>query len=301
MEETKEVEIVEETTLVKPEFKSEIKAEIKKVGEIEDNIQEAQDYALKLNNYYSKIVFTEDTLKEAIDEKAKVNKFKDEVKKFKKGIMDEYNKPIDKFKELCDRTITLLENTYSAINEQVKVYDEKLIAEYTEIIRSYFDEYAESKEIDFVLFEDMNFKVLKGSLTENKNLTKKTKDTIENFINKVVDDVKLINSQQYIDEMMIEYKKDLNVSRTITDVNNRHAELEKVQQEKEAKKEQKINDEVMLNKIDECLKSPKVVDNTGQEDGQQEEIFELTFKVRGTKGKLKTLKQFLENGGFDYE
>jgi len=186
----------------------------------------------------------------------------------------------------------LLEDTYKTINEQVKAYDEKLIAEYTEIVKSYFDEYAESKKIDFVLFEDMNFKVLKGSLTESKNLTKKTKETIESFINKIVDDIKLINSQQYVDEMMIEYKKDLNVSKAITDVNNRHIELEKVQQEKEEKKEQKLTDKVMLNKI-ESLSAPKVE--------KKEEILELSFKVRGTKEKLKLLKQFLENGGYDYE
>lgn len=281
-----------EKELIKPVFKSEIKAEIKKVGEIEDNIQEAQDYALKLNEYYSRIVFTEDILKEAADEKAKVNKFKDEVKKFKKNIIEEYNKPIDNFKELCNTTIALLEDTYKTINEQVKVYDEKIIAEYTEIIRSYFDEYAESKKIDFVLFEDMNFKVLKGSLTESKNLTKKTKETIEKFIDKIVDDITLINSQQYVDEMMIEYKKDLNVSKAITEVNNRHVELEKAQQEKESKKEQELTDEVMLNKI-ESLSAPKVE--------KKEEILELSFKVRGTKEKLKLLKQFLENGGYDYE
>lgn len=300
-EEIKDAEIIKNKELSKPIFKNEIKAEIKTIGSIEDNIQEVQEYALKLNEYYSKIVFTEETSKEATDEKAEVNKFKDKVKKFKKEIVDEYNKPINNFKSLCDTTIVLLEDTYRTINDQVKAFDEKTIAEYTEIIRSYFDEYAESKKIDFVLFENMNFKVLKGSLTESKKLTKKTKDTIDSFIDKIVDDIKLINSQQYVDEMMIEYKKDLNVSKAITEVNNRHAELEKAQQEKESKKEQKLTDEVMLNKI-ESLSAPKIVDNnSGQENGQQNEILELTFKVRGTREKLKALKQFLESGEYDYE
>lgn len=272
MEEIKEAEIVKNKELIKPVFKNEIRAEIKTIGSIEDNIQEVQEYALKLNEYYSKIVFTEETSKEATDEKAEVNKFKDKVKKFKKEIVDEYNKPINNFKELCDTTITLLEDTYKTINNQVKAFDEKTIAEYTEIIRSYFDEYAESKKIDFVKFEDMNFKVLKGSVTENKNLTKKTKETIEKFINKIVDDITLINSQQYVDEMMIEYKKDLNVSKAITEVNNRHIELEKAQQEKEAKKEQKLTDEVMLNKI-ESLSAPKI------EEKEVLPLLEGTFKV----------------------
>lgn len=295
MEEIKEAKVVEETTLVKPVFKSEIKAEIKAIGEIEDNIQEVKEYALKLNKYYSNIVFTEETSKDAVEEKAEVNKFKDKVEKFQKEIINEYNKPIENFKELCNTTITLLKETYKTINDQVKAFDLKTIAEYTEIIRKYFNEYALSKKIDFVLFEDMNFKVLKGSLTESKNLTKKTKDTIESFINKIVDDINLINSQQFIDEMMIEYKKDLNVSRAITDVNNRHAELERVKQEKEAKKEQEINDEVMLNKIDECLKAPKI-------EKVEEKRGNMTFTILNeTVERMKAVKQFLDNGGYKYE
>ena len=99
---------------------------------------------------------------------------------------------------------------------------------------------------------------------------------------------------------MIEYKKDLNVSRAITEVKNRHIELKNIHQEKEIKKEQKLTDEEMLNKI-ESLSAPKVMDNnSGQESGQQE-ILELTFKVRGTRDKLKLVKEFLDNGGYDYE
>lgn len=302
-EEIKEAELVQEEVLIKPEFKNEIKAEIKAAGSIEDNIQEVQEYALKLNEYYSKIVFTEDTLKEATDEKAEVNKFKDKVKKFKKEIVDKYNKPIDNFKNLCDTTVTLLEDTYTTINKQVKAYDLKTIAEYTEIIRNYFDEYAESKKIDFVLFEDMDFKVLKGSLTDSKKLTKKTKDAVEDFINKIVDDIKLINSQQYVDEIMIEYKKDLNVSKAITDVNNRHVELDKIQEQKESEKEQKLTDEVMLNKI-ESLSAPKIETQIDTQT-ENEELISISFKVIGTRDKVtKYVKDFvkdIEERGLRYE
>ena len=34
---------------------------------------------------------------------------------------------------------------------------------------------------------------------------------------------------------------------------------------------------------------------------KQEEILTLRFAVRGTRTKLRELKQFLENGGYDYE
>lgn len=291
MEELKEAEIVEETTLVKPEFKSEIKAEIKGISEIEDNIQDVKDYALKLSEYYSLKQFDEETLKSAKTERAEVNKFKDKVAEFRKSITKKYNEPLEKFTEEAKTTEKILKETYDNINNQILIYETKQKQEKEETVKVYFYEYCESKKIDFVDYEKANINVtLSASL---KSLKEKAKE----FVDKIVDDINLINSQQYIDEMMIEYKIDLNVSRAITDVNNRHAELERVQQEKEAKKEQEINDDVMLNKIDECLAAPKV--EVAQKN--KEEILELNFKVRGTKEKLRELKMFLENGGYDYE
>ena len=122
MEKIKEAKIVEETTLIKPEFKSEIKAEIKTLGQIEDNIQEVKEYALKLANYYENIVFEEDTTKEASSEKAEVKKFKDKVTRFRIDINKEYNKPLDKFNSEAKETEKILENTYNSINSQVTQY-----------------------------------------------------------------------------------------------------------------------------------------------------------------------------------
>ena len=54
-----------------------------------------------------------------------------------------------------------------------------------------------------------------------------------------------------------------------------------------AKESDKYNEQIILN-------SPSVEEKT-------EEILTLKFTVRGTKTKLKELKQFLESGGYDYE
>ena len=41
------------------------------------------------------------------------------------------------------------------------------------------------------------------------------------------------------------------------------------------------------------IEAPKVI--------EQEEILTLKFKVRWTRSKLRELKRFLEDGGYDYE
>lgn len=290
MEEIKEAKVVEEiekNELTKPEFKSEIKAELKGITQIEDNINDVKEYALKLSDYYNIKEFDEDTLKDAKSERAEVNKFKDKVADFRKEITKKFNEPLEKFTTTAKETEKILKETYDTINSQIKAYEDNQKEEKEEEVKRYFTELCEAENIDFVNYEQANINVtLSASM-------KSLKEQVKKFVDKIVDDINLINSTQYVDEIMIDYKKDLNVSRAITEVNNRHAEPEKVKQQKEEQVEQKLNDEEMLNRIDN-LSAPKV-ENTTQE------IFEMTFKVRGTKEQLKAVKEFLINGGYDYE
>lgn len=276
--------------LVKPEFKSEIKAEIKGISEIEDNIQEVQSYALELAKYYENVVFSEEDLKEAKNEKADVNKFKKKVSDFRKEITKRWNEPLQKFVDTAKTTETILSDTYDTINKQIGVYEEEKLAVKNNEVKEYFDELITKEQIDFIDYSRANINV---TLTASM---KSLKEQAKTFVDKILEDLKLINSQEYSDEILIEYKKDLNVSKAICDVKDRHIALEKAKEEKENKKEQELTDEVMLEKI-ESLTAPKeeVVEE------KQEEIVAITFTVRGTRTKLKEVKEFLDNGGYDYE
>ena len=276
--------------LVKPEFKSEIKAEIKGISEIEDNIQEVQSYALELAKYYENVVFSEEDLKEAKNEKADVNKFKKKVSDFRKEITKKWNEPLQKFVDTAKTTETILSDTYDTINKQITVYEEEKLAIKNNEVKEYFEELAIKEQIDFIDYSRANINV---TLTASM---KSLKEQAKTFVDKIVEDLKLINSQEYSDEILIEYKKDLNVSKAICDVKDRHIALEKAKEEKENKKEQELTDEVMLEKI-ESLTAPK--EESVEE--KQEEIVAITFTVRGTRTKLKEVKEFLDNGGYDYE
>lgn len=202
-------------------------------------------------------------------------------------------KPYEKIESKCkDEVMDKINNALETLDRKIAFIEDKQKENIKELCESYFNEYALSKKIDFITFENLNLKITLGLATEKGSLTKKTKDTITEYINKRVDDIKLIEMQKYSDEILVDYKKHLDVTKAIADVNNRHIELDKLQEEKESKKEQELTDEEMLKKID-SLSAPKIE--------KVEEILELTFKVRGTREKLKLLKQFLENGGYDYE
>lgn len=287
--------------IAKPQFNGEIQARIKSVGEIESNMKEAKGYVEELNNYYKNITFTEETLKQAKEEKAKVNKFKAEVADYRKKIIAEYNKPIKVFEDTAKETEKILVETYNTINQQVAGYEEKQKQQKEQEIREYFEEYKIANGIDFI-----NYKQAQINVTLTASI-KSLKEQAKAFIDRIIDDLKLIETQECKEEIIIEYKKSLNVSRAIQEVANRHKllkeerkrqeelknrQLEEAQKQADMPmKEQEIATKEALNNF--IVEAPKAE--------KQEEILTLSFKVRGTREKLKELKNFLMQGGYDYE
>lgn len=294
---------MEENKLImqKPTFNGEIQARIKSVGEIESNMKEVKGYVEKLKYYYSNVVFTEETMKEAKEEKAKVNKFKAEVADYRKNIIKEYNKPIEAFEKTARETESLLKDTYNTINSQVAIYEEKLKQIKEEEVREYFEEYKTANNIDFVTFEQANINV---TLSASK---KSLKEQAKKFIDEVVDDLKLIETQDCKEEILVEYKQTLNISRAIQDVANRHKLLEEEEKRQEELKNKQLEEaqrQADMSIKEQEMATKKALDNfviEAPKVAEQEEILTLNFKVRATRSKLKELKKFLEDGGYDYE
>lgn len=284
--------------LAKPEFSGEIKVKIKSLGEIESNMKEVKGYVENLNNYYKNITFTEETIKEAKEEKAKINKFKSEVANYRKNIVAEYNKPIKIFEDTSKETEKILTETYNTINRQVARYEDIEKQKKEQEIKDYFEEYKVASNIDFVNYEQAKINV---TLTAS---VKKLKEQAKAFIDEIIDDLKLIETQECKDEILVEYKQNLNVSRAIQEVANRHKLLE----EERKKQEQKIVHIEMNENHEISQKSHEELENVFNKPLEQpkeekrEELFTMSFKVKNeTKERLKLIKQFLEDGGYDYE
>lgn len=275
-----EAKITEVNEIVKPTFNEEIKAEIKGISTIENNINKAKEYAINLRDYYSNITFTEEEKKQAEEEKAEINKQKKIVEDFRKKIVAEFNKPIEDFEKTAKETEKILKETYDFINEQVKVFDLAELEKVKEKVESYFNEYAISKDIDFIKLKDMNLSITKGLVTATGNLSKKAIEQINLFIDSVRKDLDLINTLEFKEEILIEFKKTLQCGSSIMLVQERHKQLEELKQEpKEEPKE-----EVIENKV---LQAPKV----------EEKKYKMTFTVYGTKGQLSELTKYLEKEG----
>lgn len=288
--------------VVKPEFKGEIQARIKSVGEIESNMKEVKGYVEKLNNYYKNVFFTEETIQQAKEEKAKVNKFKTQISDYRKNILAEYNKPIKIFEDTAKETEKLLTDTYNTINQQVATYEDKVKKEKEQEIKDYFEEYKQSLNIDFITFGDTKIKV--GISDSKASLKKQAKD----FVDKVNTDLATIMLQENKEEILVEYKQSLNLNMAIQTVINRHKLLDeekKKQEELKNKQLEEVQKQVDMSIKEQELATQKALNNFVIEapkvEEEREEILTLRFTVKATRTKLKKLKDFLIQGGYDYE
>lgn len=304
--------------LKKPEFNEEIIARVKNVGEIESNMKEVKTYVEELNEYYKDIEFSEEELNSAIEEKEKVNKFKDQVSKYRKNIVAEYNKPIKVFEETAKETEKLLKDAYDNINWQVQAYRDKKKKAIEEEMRAYFEECKQSFKIFFLEFKDINLNITLSA--SKKSLKKQIKD----FIDRINIDLATIALQENKEELLVEYKLNgYKLNEAIKTVSKRAKAIEiekKALAEKQAEVEkQKQNETTNETESTECgtenteCGTESTECGTGStekrtedilqapEEMQKEEVLILKFTVRSTRTKLKELKRFLDNGGYDYE
>lgn len=280
------------TVVTKPEFKGEIVVEITGLAKIEDNIKEVKEFAIGLNNYYKNVIFTEETMKDATEEKAKVNKFKDKVAEYRKNVTNQVMENIKEYVDISKEVETLLGDTYSTINDQVNKYNDEKKAKMREEVEEYFNEYRDSKGIDFIEYSNANINItLSASM-------KKLKEEAQAFIDRIVNDLELINEEDLKTEILVEYKKTLNASASILEVKRRvkAIEDEKIRQQQIA--EQKAKQAEVVAKVEEniiveapVVEAPKV----------ETKELKMTFTVYGSLDDLKKVKEFLVNGGYKYE
>ena len=272
---------------VKPEL-SEVTASITALGSIDSNIELIKDKAAAIKNFYANLVINEDDVKDMKSEMAALNKTKDVVKKYRLDIVKEFNKPLDEFVANAKETEKLLSEAYDSLKSQVKVFEDARLQERKQEVVEYFDEYAKSLDIDFVPFENTGLSVgLSGSM-------KSYKEACRNFLDRIDSDLKLIYSQDedIINEILVEYKKSLNVGNAIITVKERKRALELERERQEALNALKAKEEEVIKKVEEVTAPKEVV---------EVKKYTARFKVTTTLDQLKDLKKYMEVKGITYE
>ena len=280
---------------------------VKQLPQIEEHLKELSIEVDKKVESAKSLVCTDENVKEIKELRADLNKEFKEVEQQRKIVKEQILAPYMKFEDIYKTYIS--EKYKSAdieLKSKIESVESELKTKKQQEVREYFEEYKNANDIDFVTYEQIGINVtLSASM-------KSLKEQAKQFIDKVVDDLKLIETQGHKAEILVEYKQTLNVSKAITTVTNRFKAIEEEKKRQEELKQrqmeeaQRIAEQNIKMQTEETKKAldnfvvPKVLQAPVIEE-KTEEILTLKFTVRGTRTKLRELKQFLVNGGYEYE
>lgn len=259
---------------------------VEQLQQVKEEVAAKVDFALRL-------VCTEDTVKDVKKVRSELNKELAEYEASRKAVKKAILTPYEQFEVVYKDCVS---DTYKKADTELKrkidSVENELKAQKAAEVKAYFDEYLQSKGIDFVTFDSAHINVtLSASM-------KSLKEQAKAFIDKIADDLALIDTQEHKDEILYEYKQSLNVSNAITTVANRYKAIEAAKAAEEERKAREQAAAEAAAKVEAV--TPPTVEPIAP-PVEEEKTYTLKFTVRGTMPQLKALKEFLNNGGYDYE
>ena len=265
---------------------------VKQLPVIEERLKEIKaEVTAKVANALS-LECTPETLVAVKKARAELNKEFNDYEEKRKGVKKAVMQPYNQFEGTYKDCIT---NVYKSADAELKgkidSVETALKKEKDKEVYAYFVEYMESKNMglgDFITYGHANINV-----TMSASL-KSLKEQARAFIDRICDDLNLIETQENKDEILYEYKHSLNVSAAIMDVRNRYKAIEEAQAREAERRAREEAAKAAAEKVEKVVESiaPPV---------EEEKILTLKFTVKGTRSQLKALKEFLNNEGYDYE
>lgn len=219
------------------------------------------------------------------------NALESKRKEAKKAILAPYEAFEEIYKECvseiylpCDRQLA----------DKIHEVEDELKAQKRGDAEEYFNEYCQSKNIDFLEFDRLGINI---TLTASR---KSLHEQIKEFVDKVCDELKLIETQENSAEIFVEYKESLNVAQAITLVVGRHRAIEEEKRRKEELQAVATEKAKAVSKVEEVIEE-SIMPPKEEAVTEEEQKYKVTFSVIGTLAEIKALKKFLVEGDYQYE
>lgn len=275
---------------------------VKQLPVIQEQLQQVKEAVSARVEAACSLVCTEDTVKSVKEERANLNKefklWEEKRKEVKKAVIT----PYEQFEVVYKDCVSdIYKQADADLKAKINSVEDELKQQKTKTVHAYFNEYLCSVETDIALFEFVTFERANINVTLSASL-KSLKEQAKAYIDRICDDVNLIATQEHKDEILYEYKKTFNVSSAITTVVNRYKAIEEAKAREEERKAQQEAAQKAAEKVETVVEelTPPTVEPIAL-PVEEEKIFTVNFTVKGTRTQIKTIKEFLNNGGYDYE
>lgn len=286
----------------RPTFNGEIIVDLpENMPEIKHNLGQLKEFAIKAKDFYSKLIFNDENISEATEEKKKINKLIDEVKRQRIDNVKAYKKPIEDFENTAKEIEKLLGEAKNSVQVFIdKAEDERklekknnvIIPIINECINNAFayDNIIISKE---QIVEDQRWynktygsKDIKTDVTNQIDEIKREQKTYEMGLEVIKSNLEAYNKLNDYDKYAERFKYTKDLTSILNDIKNAALEENKL---KEVTGNVKAFDEsVNINDID-----------NSNMFNLQNDIVEYTLRVKGTIDQFTQLREFIKSIGME--
>lgn len=235
-----------------------------------------------------KLECTEENKQEVKKRRTEINNtlkvLEDRRKEIKTNLLEPYNIFEEKYNNECK---SKLENASGILKEKIDTIESEQLKEKEKELKEFAYQHIEANNLSqLISFDNIGLNItLSASI-------KSLKEQILDFINKVVSDLKLIDMEEYKEEISIEYIQTLNFVDAKTKVVERHKQLEELKKQQEVKLEQEKQEEKIVEKVEEVVAPKELIED--------DEIITVQFNVKGEKSKIVELKNKIIELGLEW-
>lgn len=285
---------------------------LKQLPIIEEHLQLVKADVETRTKNAMQLVCTEETRSDVKKIRAELGKefaeMEEQRKRVKEAIMEPYNQFEAVYKDCISDPYKKAD---AELKRRIDEVEAGLKADKVKAVQSYFDELCKANNLPWLRFEQMNLKI---GLSTSVN---GTKTALTSTVLKIAEEVQELSRHDDAAELLVEYKKSLNVALALSTVRARHEQIE-LQKQQEAERraaleQQQAAEEKVQQAIEEAQQgaAPPVEEVSAPEEEQpasvqepeetQPAVYEVKFAVRGTIVQLKKLKQFIMQEGMSYD
>lgn len=257
--------------------------EIKQMPIVFEQLEKIGKFIEEKTKDIDKLECTEDNKQEVKKRRTEINNtltlLEDKRKEIKNKLLEPYEIFNEKYELECKEK---LQNASNLLKDKIDTIEEQQKIEKEDELNEFFAQYKETYHLDFINFYDIGLNItLSASMSS-------LKDQIKEFCERVDKDIKLIQNDEFSDEIMLEYQKNkydyANAKLTVLE---RHKQLEEIAKQQEQKQEIEKQEEQVVEKVQEII-APKEI-------FQDEELLEVTFTIKCSKEKIRLLKKYLSD------
>lgn len=223
-----------------------------------------------------------------------------EIKKMRAAMNAEKSRLDDVYKTAIEKVIAPIQavqdkykdcvGLYTKANSQLKakidVIEDGLKLAKENSVKEYFEELVTAKKIDFISFERLGLKITL-SVSE-----KKLKEQVNNIVERVATDLKAIEIQENKEEILVEYKKSLNVSEAVSIVDARHKAIQAEKERKAKQAEQRARELAAAKAVEDAARQQEQIQQAHmqKENNNSEPIQEPIQETQLTPPTVKLKK-----------